>query len=99
MKMTWKEMIEKRQWANERILEVLKDDPWIKENFDFVKRMIKQYPDQRFGQIICNYICPSYRDYNPIQEEIDCMARLFPGGYDPFYEESVETLNRLMGED
>ena len=93
--MTWKEMVEKRQQANQQIIEIVKDDPFIKKNLNFIKRMIVQYPDQRFGQIICNYICPSYRAENPDAEELACMARLFPGNPDPFYEESVETLANM----
>lgn len=95
--MTIKEIMQ-RQQANQQITELIKDDSFIKKNLDFLKQMIIQYPNQRFGQIICNYICPSYRNIEPDPEEMACMNRLFPGNPDPFYEESVETLNRLMKE-
>lgn len=38
---------------------------------------IEALPEQRFGQIICNYFLPEYREK------------------DPFFEESIVTLERL----
>lgn len=57
--------INARQDANRKILKSLED-------------LIERCPDQRFGQIIANYIFPDY------QEE------------DIFFEESVDTLNKLQ---
>lgn len=59
--MTINEKIELRQQANKNILKQL-------------EKLIDMYPQQRFGQIISNYI--------------------FTQG-DPFYEESVDILERV----
>ena len=56
-----KEKIAKRQEANLNILKC-------------IEKLIKEFPQQRFGQILSNYVLP-------------------PG--DPFYEESVDTLERV----
>lgn len=53
------------------------------------------YPQQRAGQIICNYICGDYRDVEPMNPTKVILEELFPGNPDPFFEESYETLNRL----
>lgn len=95
--MTYREQIQKRQEFN---LEIAK---WLREHDFLVVRAIagkfeelaKQYPQQRAGQIICNYICPEYRDENPTIVTKQIMEGLFPGNPDPFFEESYETLKRL----
>ena len=96
--MTRKEIISRRQEFNKMILVSIAKDSFVESHYSDFERFIEQYPDQRFAQIVCNYICPSYRDQEPDPTEKDFMARLFPGNSDPFYEESIETLNRLMGE-
>lgn len=53
-----------RQDSNRKILKSLED-------------LIERCPDQRFGQIIVNYIFPDYQEK------------------DIFFEESVDTLNKL----
>lgn len=53
-----------RQKANMEILQLLGE-------------LVTLFPDQRFGQILCNYVFPDYRER------------------DPFYEESVATLEKL----
>lgn len=58
---------------------------------------IERFPDGRFGQIICNYICPDYRDKNPSNQTLEILNTLFPNNPDPFYEESYVTLERLSG--
>lgn len=45
-----------RQEANRRILEL-------------IKLYVERYPDQRFGQIICNYVFPNYQNADPFFEE------------------------------
>ena len=42
--------------ANTEILQVLKD-------------LMIVFPDQRFGQILCNYVFPNYREEDPFFEE------------------------------
>lgn len=93
--MDYKEAVKKRQEINQEILALIAEDPFIKEHLVEIAKCIKFFPEQRFGQIMCNYVCPSYRDYNPVLEEKECLARLFPDNPDPFFEESIETLNRL----
>lgn len=59
--MDLKEKISNRQKAN---LEILKE----------IEKLIIKYPQQRFGQILSNYVLPNG---------------------DPFYEESIDTLERI----
>lgn len=54
-----------------------------------------EYPQQRAGQIVCNYICPDYR-WEPSKDSQRIMLSLFNIKYDPFFEESTETLERLQ---
>lgn len=36
---------------------------------EYVKQLIERYPDQRFGQIISNYVLPDYREKDIFFEE------------------------------
>lgn len=36
---------------------------------EYVKQLIERYPDQRFGQIISNYVLPEYRERDIFFEE------------------------------
>ena len=84
----------KRQKWNYKVLDLLKESYAILNNNIF--ELIKEYPNQRFGQIICNYICPDYRDKNPsYTTEIWLRTDLFSKDIDFFYEEPWETFNRL----
>lgn len=60
--------------------------------------LIEKYPQQRFGQIICNYVCTDYRDPEPNLHTKVIMDALFPDVSDPFYEESTVTLKRLLND-
>lgn len=40
-----------------------------KEILHTLEGLIEALPDQRFGQIICNYILPDYREKDPFFEE------------------------------
>lgn len=85
----------KRQEYNKKILEICPDFyPEFKEE---VVLNIDLFPDQRFGQLICNYICPDYRDSEVSNLSIVIMNTLFSDWrqYDPFFEESSETFKRL----
>lgn len=86
-----------RQEANRKILSILKAKYYnfFKDYFDTIEEWIEKFPDGRFGQIICNWICPDYRDANPSWETLIMMVTLFPDDPDPFFEESVTTLERL----
>lgn len=84
-----------RQQANLKIYKLIKDNPVVSDKATEILQCIIDYTQQRFGQIICNYICPDYRDMEPSAETKALMSAIFPGDPDPFYEESVTTLNRL----
>ena len=62
---------------------------------DDILYYIDKYPEQRFGQIICNYICPDYRPqpYHPFTRKF--MKTFFDIDIDPFFEESKDTYIRL----
>lgn len=66
-----------------------------KEVFNEIYKYIFKYPEQRFGQIICNYICPDYRNYEVSEETKYIISNLFPDNPDPFFEEPWETFKRL----
>ena len=36
---------------------------------NLLREMIEVVPEQRFGQIICNYVFPNYRERDPFFEE------------------------------
>lgn len=71
--------------------------PAVKAIAPQFEELAKAYPQQRAGQIICNYICGDYRDgegaVSPQTHEI--LNELFPGNPDPFFEESGVTFKRL----
>ena len=86
--------ISKRQEANLEIAEILKDTNWNQLGIQ-LESLAKEFPQQRAGQIICNYICSDYRDPVISVETKDIMDFLFPDDPDPFFEESVVTLKRV----
>ena len=86
----------KRQEANYKILDILKQKyPQYFPIYTGINTLIKSFADQRFAQLVCNYVCPDYRDNRPSMFTSLIMYNWFPGDSDPFYEESVETLKRL----
>ena len=96
-----------RQNFNKQILTLLKFDEFfnsmleyhnvVVEFFENVNEKIEAYPEQRFGQIITNYIFWDYRDKYPSHVTVGCMDYLFGDCYcDPFYEESNETYRRII---
>lgn len=91
-----------RQEFNFKISELLKGTPVgqlplsVSQNFaEMFEGLSYIYPQQRAGQIICNYICPDYRSLEPCTNTRLIMDSLFPINMDPFFEESSETYNRL----
>ena len=95
-----------RKYWNEKIYYLLKfnedvNNLLIKYNkmeyfFDKLWKMIHKYPDQRFGQIFCNYFAPFYDKDLEGEFEVNMMNLLFNNcDMDPFYEESKETYERL----
>lgn len=92
--MTTSEQINKRQEANFKIADILKGTPWNQVAIQ-LEALAKEFPQQRAGQIVCNYICPDYRDAVSSVETQALMNFLFPENPDPFFEESVATLERV----
>lgn len=95
--MNLKEQISKRQDFNRDILTRLKNKygDQYKHLWQPITQCIEGMPQQRFGQIICNYILPDYRCSFPSDITKDFMTRVFPINQDPFYEESYATLKRI----
>lgn len=94
--MNIREQIANRQKANLEIADILKgSDLDVRYGIacEF-RQLAERFPDQRAGQIITNYIVPEYRT-EPTNKSRDILNELFPGNPDPFFEESVETLNRI----
>lgn len=61
-----------------------------KANFELVRKLselVVAYPDLRFGQILVNF-----GFIEQIVDHYDCSIVLTE---DPFYEESIDTLNRV----
>lgn len=84
-----------RQGANLKIADILKGTEWHFEG-NCLKELAEKFPQQRAGQLICNYIHPQYRHPNAPDNTRAFLEYLFPGDPDPFYEESVVTLKRLI---
>jgi hypothetical protein len=92
------DVVRKRQNYNYQIYELIKSNSVIQNRADEIKTLIEEYPNQRFAQLICNYICPDYRRPEPTVETKLIMEAFFPGFSDPFFEESDQTYNRLKHE-
>ena len=86
-----------RQEANKKIANILlgHEDIRIRMVGGQLKMLVYKYPQQRAGQIICNYLCSDYRGSTPSYTTQVILGELFPGNPDPFFEESTETLKRL----
>lgn len=91
------EQISKRQEANLKIASILLGhyDARLRMVGGQLKMLADKYPQQRAGQIICNYICSDYRDQEPSSTTKVILDTIFPGDPDPFFEESVVTLERV----
>lgn len=72
---------------NIKIIEFLKGQKEFINIGVYLEKFVNDFPDQRFGQIVYNYI-DSKKNFNKL---ID----LFDWHYDPFYEESVETWSKI----
>ena len=83
--------------ANLKIAEILKNTAWDSEAKQF-EELARKYPQQRAGQIMCNYMMPDYRDSNPCKETMMMRDFFFLGNPDPFFEESEVTLKRLISQ-
>jgi hypothetical protein len=89
----------KRQNYNYKILETIQNKlPEFEAYYDEIENYIEKCPQQRFGQILCNYICWDYRDKQCDWEHRKLLNTIFPNNPDPFFEESSETYLRLNEE-
>ncbi len=86
-----------RQEYNHIILDQIKNSDFSIIS-DHLEYFIDKFPDQRFGQILCNYICNDYKTDMSVFTEM-LFGWLFPNIDDPFFEESKETYNRLINND
>lgn len=95
--MTLKEQIKNRQQFNYEILETpiwAKIESYDRDFAEFIRKTVDVFNQGRFGQIICNAL-PDYRD-EPSDLTRYVMETLFGSvKFDPFFEESYETLKRL----
>lgn len=97
--MNYKEKISKRQEANFEIAGILEnhENPTVRGYAMEFMELAQQHPQWRAGQIFCNELCADYRDgegyVSPQTQEV--LGVLFPNDPDPFFEESIDTLNRL----
>lgn len=105
--MTIHEQISKRQESNFEIAKILEDmiighmrvdtsDGRTISLPEAFRELSEAYPQQRAGQIFCNYLCPDYRDKEVSNGTKLILRTLFEDDLDPFYEESVVTLKRLQ---
>jgi hypothetical protein len=85
-----------RKEFNLKLLEELKKRPEFEMIIGYLPELIEKYPDQRFGQLFCNYIFPEYRYRSYLMSIFKFMDEIFPGNPDPFFEESSETYNRYV---
>ena len=83
--------------ANLKIAEILKksDDDLFQALGELFESASKNYPDQRAGQIITNYFCGDYRSEKVSSQTKKILEYMFPINFDPFFEESTETLERM----
>jgi hypothetical protein len=72
--------------------------PQFNNYYSKLKEKITDYPNQRFGQIICNYICSDYYNKDAPSETLEFVQTIFPNNPDPFYEESYTTLKRIYSQ-
>ena len=86
-----------RQEYNLKIAELFENsnNKLIKGIAPEFKGLVEEYPYQRAGQIITNYIIPDYRNSSIDSFTRDILELLFPGNPDPFFEESEKTFKRL----
>lgn len=105
--MTIHEQISKRQESNFAIAKIIENmeisnmrlgmsDGRTISLLEAFRELAEAYPQQRAGQIFCNYICPDYRNEEASEATKLILQSLFENNPDPFYEESVVTLKRLQ---
>lgn len=84
------ENVSTRLEYNEKILELIKDEV-SDGTYALLKEKVHEFPQQRFGQLIVNYLYIS----NTVEKEVQKIFPSYPQR-DPFFEESSETCDRLV---
>ena len=84
----------RREW-NYNIVDVIENDYFLPTSY-LLRGLVDRHPQQRFGQIICNYICSDYRNEEPsLNTQLWLKSNIFPDNIDFFYEEPWKTFNRI----
>lgn len=86
-----------RQEANLQIAKILQeqDSKVLRFAGEELEDLAQVYPQQRAGQLLTNYVFVDYRNPKVSAPTQELLEYLFPINFDPFYEESTETLERL----
>lgn len=84
------ENVSTRLEYNEKILELIKDEV-SDDTYTLLAEKVHEFPQQRFGQLIVNYLYIS----NTVEKEVQKIFPSYPQR-DPFFEESSETCERLL---
>lgn len=95
---------EKRIEYNKKIVSLLKSlnlgyIPELRKMLEETNGLMNKYPYMRFGQVVCNFICPNYMDKSIKQTEHEKMFMKYvfrDCKIDPFYEEPWDTLKRIQ---
>lgn len=70
-----KKDIERLKNTGYRKREQMSRKDYNKQILNKIQALVEQYPDQRFGQIIANYIFPNYRTEDIFFEESEETAK------------------------
>lgn len=70
-----KKDIERLKNTGYRKMERMSRKEYNKQILDKIQTLVELYPDQRFGQIIVNYIFPNYRTEDIFFEESEETAK------------------------
>lgn len=90
-------MNETRQEYNKKILAMVKDADWMTDQiYDKISERVEWFPDQRWGQLMTNYIIPDYRMKRKCTLTDEVMHYFGWNTGDPFYDESSKTYKELL---
>ena len=100
--MTVKEKIDSRSKYNEMIfhtVQFIEMESHYSGTESIIRKKLEKNKNLRFGQVVCNTVCSDYRDEKVSEFTKNVMMWLFHDlKMDPFYEEPVDTYNRLCSE-
>ena len=87
--------VKNRQEWNYKIVDLIEKDYFLPSSY-LLRGLVDRHPQQRFGQIICNYICSDYRNEEPsLNTQLWLKSNIFSDNMDFFYEEPWKTFNRI----